>query len=133
MVEDYAAGESSCVESNDGRYIGYTCGADGSSIELAMFRDDECTVMGYKQDAFKTASRMYNGNNEEARMIGEMQMMTEMYSSGISCQMGVDRSQDGGDENDVSTQCAYCSCSGPNALLSFFLLLPQLIAGRRRG
>uniref|UniRef100_A0A7S2VHL8 Uncharacterized protein n=1 Tax=Skeletonema marinoi TaxID=267567 RepID=A0A7S2VHL8_9STRA len=108
MVEDYAAGESSCVESNDGRYIGYTCGADGSSIELAMFRDDECTVMGYKQDAFKTAYRMYNGNNEEARMIGEMQMMTEMYSSGFSCQMGVDRSQDGGDEDADEDESEFC-------------------------
>jgi len=118
MVEDYGKEESLCAETNDGsdRYIGYTCGADGSSIELAVFQDNECTELSDTQDGYNMASMLYNSkNDEEARMIGEMQMMTQMYSIEFSCQMGVDRSQDGGDE--VSTQCAYCPCSGPKCPL----------------
>ena len=118
MVEDYAAGESLCVETNDGRYIGYTCGADGSSIELAVFQDNECTELSDTQDGYNMASMLYNSkNDEEARMIGEMQMMTQMYSIEFSCQMGAERFEDGGDENEVSTQCAYCPCSGPKCPL----------------
>eukprot|EP00984_Skeletonema_dohrnii_P013520 scaffold5595_cov71-Skeletonema_dohrnii-CCMP3373.AAC.5 len=109
MVEDYAKEESLCVETNDGRYIGYTCGADGSSIELAVFQDNECTVMSDTQDGYNMASMWYNSkNDEEARMIGEMQMMTQMYSSEFSCQMGADRSQDGGDEDADENESEFC-------------------------
>ena len=120
MVEDYAKEESLCVETNDGsdRYIGYTCGADGSSIELAVFQDNECTELSDTQDGYNMASMLYNSkNDEEARMIGEMQMMMQMYSIEFSCQMGAERFEDGGDENEVSTQCAYCPCSGPKCPL----------------
>ena len=91
MVEDYAEGKSSCVQPYDGSelYIGYTCGADGKSVELAEFQDDECTVMSDEQDGYNMASMMYsNENNEESRMVGEMQMMTQMYSMEFSCDMG---------------------------------------------
>eukprot|EP00985_Skeletonema_marinoi_P002385 scaffold996_cov107-Skeletonema_marinoi.AAC.1 len=93
MVEDYAEGKSSCVQPYDGSelYIGYTCGADGKSVELAGFQDDECTVMSEEQDGYNMASMMYsNENNEEARMVGEMQMMSQMYSMEFSCDMGGD-------------------------------------------
>ena len=93
MVEDYAEGKSSCVQPYDGSelYIGYTCGADGKSVELAEFQDDECTVMSDEQDGYNMASMMYsNENNEETRMVGEMQMMTQMYSMEFSCDMGGD-------------------------------------------
>lgn len=103
MVEDYKDGKSSCVQTNDGseRFIGYTCGAQGTSVELAVFEDNQCLIMSSKQDAYDMASLMFNNeDDEEARMVGEMQMMVQQYSATMSCQMGAERFEGEGNQQD---------------------------------
>lgn len=109
--------EAMCTETDDGYYIGHTCGSDGKSIELALFNDEDCMYMAGEQDAYslyQQAVAMVYGDGDadgdgeqdydwsaDDLAYGYMNMVTEMFSDDYSCSLGAVRNYDGAEPSEA--------------------------------
>ena len=71
-----------CTQVGDNQYMGPSCGADGTTIEMALFSDQYCTSMT-TQSAYA-----YIGNIDNGYVY--MNLLQELYSEDFSCSMGLD-------------------------------------------
>lgn len=72
-----------CTQVGDNQYMGPSCGPDGTTIEMALFRDQYCTSMT-GASAYAYLDYIENGQDY-------MALLQELYSQDFSCSMGLEQ------------------------------------------
>ena len=115
-------------EQVDEYYIGPTCGADGLTIELAVYSDEDCTTM-VPVSAY--------GYMENVGMGDYMNTLLDLYTKPFSCSMGMQMNFVAAYEKNVCIICVHLGISFIRAILlenlltlfliliSFHLIIPE--------
>ena len=135
-------------EEVDEYYIGPTCGADGLTIELAVYSDEDCTTMvpvsayGYMEKShftsFQRDADKEHDHDEDGGMGGYyMNSLLDLYTKPFSCSMGMQMNFVKAYNKNVCIICVHLGISFIRAILlenlltlfliliSFHLIIPE--------
>jgi hypothetical protein len=91
-----------CEQVNEYQYIGPTCGANGLTIELTVYSDEDCTTMA------QVSSYGYMQNVDMGGYY--MNTLLDLYTQPFSCSMGMEFDYKAAYEN-VSIICVHLGIS----------------------